>query len=928
MDYISIHLQSCMECSESKSAEFWGVCKLIHQYLIDALRAEISWRLKALNRSADQDDYRKQLIVQLSTQDHEQIQSQLRSCLPVAFASDPEQLQLFDRLLGLLDELAILRKCENSGHRIPELCSRAAEILLKVEELRSESISFPPLSDDWEIVVPLSLEAGMWHCVVYQKNKHPRSKYQYLWYPMTLPEEVPEFNDGPLIRTESRIQCGRIYFRNGMLMRCYYPYVQLGFDSKKNDANSVWILQRMEQAQNGVCVGLDLLNSAELDSRRIPELVLEESVQENPYVTFTGQRDSEGNVGPLRNRYDPNYTDWCGSLHTINNAIRKLRENLDTPGCSLIYLYGSGGVGKTAAVQKLLEEYDVPQKHHVYEYIIFLSAKQHTWVPAVGKTMIDYDRSKGVQNFSDLPTLRRALRNIFCGGTAEEHTIPEQVSCDREQLFSGKSVLLVLDDFESVSNEAQMEIISYLRETFYAPPVKNEQQEQRRSSKRRQVIITSRDSSIESLRVDIMLPPLNQMESICLAKHFAKRFDWLADYDKAFGREGKNLSDLQMRKRELFYSLSFGKPLMILSLVRNYSKAEFPENVRTEKDLLNLLTKETYKYLGRNDLCQALAVMAAHLADEYGRNVIDRLRFIWDRWGQGGMLMDQNLELLKNYSVIQTDNQTGSYVFTSSELLESIKQSFKEDNSGKVNISSDLLRMAEGLRNNQHLPVEKCLMRSLQFQIQSMYRPMMQENFAVTYSDVAGFVDALIRLQAVGTERDWEFRKTIQMTADAVQSFRRNLAATQEKLRNLDQNDYPAELFWAITDEKPSIRVSRSFAQIEDGLHEKVRNVFARTSDPRDQFLQLWGVLLLTDLLEKRNYPISDNWVPLIREMLEHCLKYHEILSQQDLELLEKELLGACVRFHWSDLGMNRLLTAKRMAGRDSEEDIFFKNML
>lgn len=945
MDYISIHLQGLLERSRMGSERYWDTSKLIHQYLLDALRAEVWWRLKGMSSDMEDRTFTKALVAGLSLSSCMEIQQQLRDCLPVVFPNDREQQELFGRLLDQMDAFAALRSDTRQEYTLSERCRSAVAILEKIDELRQSAISFPPLSDGWEIYIPLHLECGMWQCATYQKNPKARSMYNYLWDRRLLSSDAAEYNDGPLVRSDSRIQSGRVYFRCGTRMRCLYPFVQVAFDGVNDEVESLWLFQSLERPQNGGCRGIDIMRGAEMDHRAIPELVQRGSEQNNRYITLTDKTDAEGNTCPLRNRYNPNYPDWCEGLETINSTIRKLKENLNTPDCSLIYLYGAGGVGKTAAVQKLLEEFDVPKKHHEYEHIIFLSAKQLEWSPTNGQTTIMYDDSKGVQSFQDLPTLRRALRNILSTHTdGEAAQVPQQWAEDREQLYSGKSILLVLDDYESISPESQQEIVSYLMETFYAPPPKNELLEPSGRFKRRQVIITCRESSIECLRADVLLPRLDMNEIICLAKHFARRFGWLEAYDRAFGVDGMVLSDAQERKRAQFHDLSYGKPLMILSLVRNYCNADFPEKTPAENELLDILTRDTGRYLGRNDLCQALAVMAAYLADENGRNTIERLRFLWSRWSKRADYLDRNLELLRNYSVLQVDNQELHFVFTSNVMQMSIvnnyddakkkrhdphkrlRMGFGAEQGKMINLPDDLLRMAQWLRRDQQCSIEECLMYRLQRQIELLYDPSLTDEFGYTDSDIGCLADVVLLEDGELTVPKCEYRKTLQMVLSVYQYFDLYSEVLYTKLSKLYYWEYPAEQWWGeLIAQGGEGYDTEAYLKSEQESIENVRKQFRDTSDPADRFAQLWAVLRVVGAMKELRYPISEAWGDVIEEQLKVCMRKHDILSKTDLELLRRELREAEYLFRMRDFRPDSLTAARWMTGRQDQECWFFK---
>lgn len=919
MDQISVYFQNRLaQLSVSPNSEntYWETQKLFHQYLVNALRAEIWWRLQSTCYDPTTQALAKQLVRDLSSYRYEQPLTHLADCLQTAFSGDPVQLKLFDQLLQLLDSFAQLR---NTPATLDECLDCADALLDQIEDLRSDGFQFPPLSDKWEMIIPLSLEADHWNCIAYREHTRRRSR-NYLWVPMQLPADTLEYNAGPDFQSGSCISFGRVYFRRGTQMRCLHPFVQMGFNTEQNEVTSIWVLQQLERLQNGECSGVNLYKHSLPDYRNIPAFILSEQDESNPYVKYTGHQDSEGNFYPLYNRYNDNYPDWCDNLDTINDTITKLQKNLNTAGCSLIYLYGSGGVGKTAAVQKLLNEYNVAKKQHDFDHIIFLSAKKYTWNPTNGQTRIEYDDSKGVQCFCDLPTLRRSLRNILGRDRIRECPAgTDDWNFDHEHLYSGKSILLVLDDFESVDRTSQAEIVAYLEKTFYSAPGAGDLQNPRSGFKRRQAIITSRDSSIECLRSDILLPPLNTEETARLAFHFAKRFHCLDAYHAALGEPGYMLSDAQQRDRRRFRDLSRGKPLMLLSLVRNYPNADFPDSGETEEELLDILTRDIYKYLARNDLAQGLAVLAAHLADDRTGNTTERLQYLFQRWDQSGMHMEHCLQLLIDYSVIQLDNKKQEFTFTSKNMCTYIQQNFESDKDTYDHFPRNLLRMAKWLQLEQQLPIQECLANRLQLQIRNFFSP---DPGDTEDADIISLTAAVFGgKQQSGCSR-WKLRKTLQTLVAACgksEPIRYNVDRTLADLIEY----YPSELLWFSL-----YNMFDTFAADDDSFLCRIADIltesFEQYTDTNDRFAQLWCTLQMVKLMRTREIPVPGCWGGMIRGMMLKCRTSLYQLSKEDLNHLTNALYLAKDYLGPIDLCIDDLEAAKSMEGHNSNITLFF----
>ena len=137
------------------------------------------------------------------------------------------------------------------------------------------------------------------------------------------------------------------------------------------------------------------------------------------------------------NDFKKNYTKYF-EVGIKEKVKQFLEKDKSTVACTI---WGHGGVGKTAVIQSIIEEYEVNEKK-IFDYIVFLSAKDRLYNYHNGK--IEEIRER-IDSFSDI------IIHINKVIGSENYKIDEIIN------VNGK-ILIVIDDLETF-NKAEVEKI-------------------------------------------------------------------------------------------------------------------------------------------------------------------------------------------------------------------------------------------------------------------------------------------------------------------------------------------------------------------------------------------------------------------------------------------------------------------------------------
>lgn len=193
--------------------------------------------------------------------------------------------------------------------------------------------------------------------------------------------------------------------------------------------------------------------------------------------------------GTIMTQFTPNYKKYfeVGLSSTIREFIGENDSSV------VAVLWGNGGVGKTACIQKMCEDLyseNTDLKEREFDYIVFVSAKDRCYNPVSGEICDIEDSNKTY--YSIINTIHRTMtgNDLSCSENSDDfqkfvETIRNTTSVEK----SRRTMLLVVDDFETFPDEEKKKIDKFVHTL---------------DIKKHKVIITTRNVQlIDGIRIQV-----------------------------------------------------------------------------------------------------------------------------------------------------------------------------------------------------------------------------------------------------------------------------------------------------------------------------------------------------------------------------------------------------------------------------------------
>lgn len=169
--------------------------------------------------------------------------------------------------------------------------------------------------------------------------------------------------------------------------------------------------------------------------------------------TSEGSRQISQTNGTIMNSFDPNYSQYIdvGFQNLVEDFLNKNRAYVTAT------IWGHGGVGKTACIQKICYDF-FNKSERQFSYIIFVTAKDRVYNPITGT--IDSNVGKGnIRLYSEVIALISAILfdNVDANISNEKLTEYEQRISSFEE-----HILIVIDDYETFEDSEKEKISNFL----------------------------------------------------------------------------------------------------------------------------------------------------------------------------------------------------------------------------------------------------------------------------------------------------------------------------------------------------------------------------------------------------------------------------------------------------------------------------------
>ncbi len=373
--------------------------------------------------------------------------------------------------------------------------------------------------------------------------------------------------------------------------------------------------------------------------------------------------------GTIRNRFTKNFTDYID--FGAKKKIRKFLIDDDSAVCGVVW--GHGGVGKTATVQSLCEDFCDFDDRRYFDYIIFASAKEKTFNYRTGNTE-STTSSERIDSYESLLRLIHRTRYQELGDSDEQspndrpgafsrhevtnHETEETVKvADLQRLYeavrdSEGRFLILIDDYETFPEPERKRIEDFIRTLAVA---------------KRKVLITTR--ARVTAWPEFPTDELTEAETITfLQRVVASDFSHYPFPKAEF--------DSKPEIRTAVYNMTSGRPLFILYfaylLVQEGLKRVLELDIKNETAAREFLFGSIYSYLS-DDARRIFYAISQLVKPTDLTNLVSKLRFIVNMEDETDRF-DRGLgELAKIKLVTVSDDEDIFHVY-SADVLEMVSR--------------------------------------------------------------------------------------------------------------------------------------------------------------------------------------------------------------------------------------------------------------
>ncbi|NMM14156.1 MAG: hypothetical protein HHJ17_11545 [Rhodoferax sp.] len=293
--------------------------------------------------------------------------------------------------------------------------------------------------------------------------------------------------------------------------------------------------------------------------------------------------------GTVVNNYENNYKKYI-ETDIAKKVVKFLKANESTVFATL---WGHGGVGKTASMQRVCESL-LSAEQRIFDYIIFVSAKDRQLnmytgaIEAIEGSVDSFDQVIGFAN-----------RIVFQADSFDPTSLIE---------FKGR-MLLVLDDYETFPSEEKEKFLDFVKSL---------------SIGHHKVVLTTRSASqITGEEIEVL--ELSENETLEFFDSVLESYLRITAKDYQIGL---NLKEF----KKVLHELTSGRPLFIFQSAMIYGQggsiSELLDiDLKTRQESIDFLYGRIWDYLS-NDARRVFWAMGQMVSDGDLSNVISKLRYI------------------------------------------------------------------------------------------------------------------------------------------------------------------------------------------------------------------------------------------------------------------------------------------------------------
>lgn len=344
--------------------------------------------------------------------------------------------------------------------------------------------------------------------------------------------------------------------------------------------------------------------------------------------------------GIIINSFENNYKKYINTS-IVKKLVRFLKENTSTVFSTV---WGHGGVGKTASIQRVCEVL-LSEENKAFDYIIFVSAKDRKF---------NYHKGVIEKITGGVDSYDSAIRYINNIAFSKDNSDPSEIVN-----FQGK-MLIILDDYETFNSAEKEKLLEFIKSLNIL---------------HHKVVITTRSAS-NITGEEIEVEELSPEESLSF---FDSVLENELSIDTSLYKNGKNIKALT----NSIHSLTSGRPLFIFQSALIYGEsgsisAMLESNVNNGKNAIEFLYGRIIEYLSANAR-RIFGAMGLLTSDGDLSNLLTKLQYILNMEKDEHSFEKAIKELAKLKIITVID--TKYFKVYSSEIVSLMKQSFQDDGS-------------------------------------------------------------------------------------------------------------------------------------------------------------------------------------------------------------------------------------------------------
>jgi hypothetical protein len=433
--------------------------------------------------------------------------------------------------------------------------------------------------------------------------------------------------------------------------------------------------------------------------------------REFEFIANNGLLRKQSN-GCVVNVFNANYKRYI-DVGSIKEKIYDFLIGKEKGSSVCVTLWGHGGNGKTATVQKICEELALNERGQ-FEFIIFLSAKDRELNKHTGK-IVSISRENRVATFEEL------IKKLNLLLYSESSISTVRIVNDTSRL------LLVIDDYETFEDEDKEKITAFIKQL---------------NTNCHKVIITTRNSFLK-IGDDIQTNELDVSHTIkFLLEVLVNEHNYTVLQLKDVEAEIKRGDT----KKEI-HRLTLGKPIEIIRFVNCFiQKGKLSDDFLKEMRKVNSRSERNEFLYGRNyvqlkgdKLAQDIFVVIGLLTPQESlTSLLKHIKLILNRKEEDDAVFISAIDKLVKLRLIEVD-EDDSYKVDSKDILEIMKQEYDKRDHG---FKSGTKAIYDRIKSNITFDTDRALLnhaKSLRHQSNSettiqQYREILKQGKDFSYS--------------------------------------------------------------------------------------------------------------------------------------------------------------------------------------------------